>query len=93
MPSNQPISNSPGLVQLDPWPLTRERVSHIFDGLKEFGVDLEVWLTEAKPWILDRPWVPEEKWCKQFPSFKLAGNGSEPKTGLGPETPCEGVVI
>jgi len=37
MPSNQPISNSPGLVQLDPWPLTRERVSHIFDGLKEFG--------------------------------------------------------
>jgi hypothetical protein len=85
MPSNQPK-----LVQLDSWPLTRDRVKHILEGLVKNGINVEVWITEAKPWILQRSWAPEGKWCKQFPSFRLAGEGSELKTGLGPQSACEG---
>jgi hypothetical protein len=93
MPNNQAAPSQLGLVQLNPWPLTRTRVSHILDGLNRHSVDISVWLEEAKPWILNRPWVPTGQWCKQFPRFRLVEKGSEPLTGLGPMSAYVGTLI
>lgn len=83
-----------GQIQLDAWPPTKERVAHILDGLVKHNVfPLDVFITEGKPWILTRPCVPQGKWCKQFPSFRLAGEDSEPKTGKGKKAACEGILI
>jgi len=77
-------------VQLDPWPFDYEKMKHIFKGLQRAGVSPSLFIKEAKPWIMKRPLVPIGKWCKQFPSFRFAGNGNQPGTGLGPSESCQG---
>jgi hypothetical protein len=41
-------------------------------------------------WIAGDPEVPEDDWCKDFGSFKVAGKGSEPSTFLTKNQPCWG---
>jgi hypothetical protein len=41
-------------------------------------------------WIGGNPEVPDGLWCKDFGSFKLAGEGKYPKTFLTKHQPCIG---
>ena len=41
-------------------------------------------------WIASSPDVPNEDWCKDFGSFKVAGTGSSPSTFLTRDQPCWG---
>jgi hypothetical protein len=40
--------------------------------------------------IASDPEVPEDDWCKDFGSFKVAGTESEPSTFLTKNQPCWG---
>jgi len=44
-------------------------------------------------WIRTNPEVPNGEWCKDFGSFKLAGEGAIPKTFLAKDQPCKGKQI
>ena len=44
-------------------------------------------------WIDTDPEVPEGDWCKDFGSFKVAGEGRVPKTFLSKDQPCYGSKI
>ena len=39
-------------------------------------------IRKLQEWIQTDPEVPEDDWCKDFGSFKVAGKGSEPSTFL-----------
>jgi hypothetical protein len=41
-------------------------------------------------WITTEPDLPARTWCKDFGSFKLAGEGAIPKTFLTRDQPCYG---
>jgi len=47
-------------------------------------------IRRLQEWIAGNPLVPDEEWCKDFGSFKLAGKGSEPSTFLSRDQPCWG---
>jgi hypothetical protein len=40
----------------------------------------KVELSLLMEWVLSNPAVPDGQWCKDFGSFKLAGEGALPKT-------------
>jgi len=44
-------------------------------------------------WIRTNPEVPNGEWCKDFGSFKLAGEGAIQKTFLAKDQPCKGKQI
>jgi hypothetical protein len=44
-------------------------------------------------WIASDPDVPDEDWCKDFGSFKVAGTGSAPSTFLTKDQPCWGTKL
>ena len=44
-------------------------------------------------WINSNPEVPDGKWCKDFGSFKLVGEGRVPRTFLTRDQPCYGERI
>ena len=44
-------------------------------------------------WVLTRPEVPEGAWCKDFGTFKLAGEGALPKTFLTKDQACIGMRL
>ena len=41
-------------------------------------------------WVKSNPEAPDGEWCKDFNSFKLAGEGGIPKTFLTKSQPCRG---
>jgi len=47
-------------------------------------------IRRLQEWIASNPEVPNEDWCKDFGSFKVAGAGSEPSTFLTKDQPCWG---
>jgi hypothetical protein len=58
--------------------------------LREITEDDMIQLTR---WIGTNPEVPEGPRCKDFGSFKLAGEGASPKTFLSRTQPCIGKQI
>ncbi len=50
-------------------------------------------LRRLQEWIASDPEVPDEDWCKDFGSFKVAGTGSEPSTFLTKDQPCWGTQL
>jgi hypothetical protein len=44
-------------------------------------------------WVLTNPEVPDGPWCKDFGSFKLAGEGALPKTFLTKDQSCIGTQV
>jgi hypothetical protein len=62
---------------------------HLIERLREREItrdDLET----LKFWIGGNPEVPGGPWCKDFGSFKLAGEGRYPRTFLMRDQPCYG---
>jgi len=62
---------------------------HLIERLREREItqgDLEA----LKVWIGGNPEVPDDPWCKDFGSFKLAGEGRYPRTFLTRDQPCYG---
>ena len=47
-------------------------------------------IRRLQEWIASDPEVPEEEWCKDFGSFKVVGDGSEPSSFLAKDQPCWG---
>ncbi len=47
-------------------------------------------IRRLQEWIETDPEVPEDEWCKDFGSFKVAGKGAEPSTFLTADQPCWG---
>jgi len=47
-------------------------------------------VTALLAWINTDPELPEGNWCKDFGTFKLAGEGPIPKTFLSKDQPCLG---
>jgi hypothetical protein len=54
---------------------------------------LSIILNQLRLWIEAGPDVPEEKWYKDFGSFKLCGEGQYPKTFLLPDQTAEGTKL
>ena len=44
-------------------------------------------------WVRSNPELPDGEWCKDFGSFKLAGEGAIPKTFLQKSQPCRGTQL
>jgi hypothetical protein len=44
-------------------------------------------------WIKSNPLVPHGPWCKDFGTFKLAGDGALPKTFLTKNQACIGQEV
>ena len=44
-------------------------------------------------WVLSNPEVPNGEWCKDFGTFKLAGEGPLPKTFLRKDQACLGTRL
>lgn len=47
-------------------------------------------LNRLRLWIDAKPEVPQERWYKDFGSFKLCGEGKYPKTFLLPSQAAKG---
>jgi hypothetical protein len=60
---------------------------HLIERLKEREISQDD-LETLKLWIAGNPEVPEGRWCKDFGSFTLAGEGKYPKTFLNWNQPC-----
>jgi hypothetical protein len=65
---------------------------HLEDRLKLREVTEDDMVQLAR-WIRTNPEVPDGPWCKDFGGFKLAGNGSFPKTFLTRNQSCVGKRI
>jgi hypothetical protein len=50
-------------------------------------------LARLMSWVSSNPQVPDGPWCKDFGSFKLAGEGGFPKTFLTKDQTCHGEKI
>jgi hypothetical protein len=69
--------------------LPRDVREHLEDRSRTRGISKED-LLKLVEWISGNPEVPESSWCKDFGSFKLAGEGRYPKTFLARDQPCIG---
>ena len=65
---------------------------HLEDRLKDRSITEDDMVLLAN-WIRLNPEVPDGEWCKDFGSFKLAGEGAVPKTFLTMRQPCKGKKI
>jgi len=54
---------------------------HLIERMRDRSISLED-LNQLRLWIESTPEVPEEKWYKDFGSFKICGEGKYPKTFL-----------
>lgn len=62
---------------------------HLIERMRDRNIHIED-LNRLRLWIDSRPDVPEERWYKDFGSFKLCGEGSYPKTFLLPSQSATG---
>jgi len=54
---------------------------HLIERMRDRSISLED-LNQLRLWIESTPEVSEEKWYKDFGSFKICGEGKYPKTFL-----------
>ena len=70
------------MPQIETWarlpPAIRD---HLIERMRDRSISLED-LNQLRLWIESTPEVPEEKWYKDFGSFKICGEGKYPKTFL-----------
>ncbi len=62
---------------------------HLIDRMRDRKINVED-LNRLRLWIDSKPVVPEERWYKDFGSFKLCGEGRYPKTFLLAGQPATG---
>ena len=62
---------------------------HLVERMHDRNIGLED-LNQLRLWMESRPDVPEGPWYKDFPSFKLCGDGPYPKTFLLPGQAAKG---
>ena len=54
---------------------------HLIERMHDRKISIED-LNRLRIWLESKPAVPEERWYKDFGSFKLCGEGAYPKTFL-----------
>jgi len=54
---------------------------HLIERMHDRKISIED-LNRLRIWLESKPAVPEERWYKDFGSFKICGKGSYPKTFL-----------
>ena len=70
------------MPQIETWPRFPAAVRHhLVERMRDRKISLPD-LNQLRIWIESRPEVPEGKWYKDFGSFKLCGEGQDPKTFL-----------
>ena len=65
---------------------------HLAGRMRDRNISLND-LNQLRFWIESGPDVPAGKWCKDFGSFKLCGEGSYPKTFLLADQTAEGAKL
>ena len=72
------------------WDALPTRVKdHLMDRLRLREIDARD-MTALLAWIKLNPELPDVPWCKDFGTFKLAGEGPIPKTFLTKDQACTG---
>jgi hypothetical protein len=66
--------------------------AHLEDRLRTRNLTAED-MVRLMEWVLGNRQVPDGPWCKDFGSFKLAGEGALPKTFLTKDQSCQGEKI
>lgn len=69
--------------------LPRALRDHLFDRLHDRQITVED-LYQLKLWRESDPEAPDGLWFKDFGSFKICGEGKDPKTFLLPGQPAKG---
>src|ERR1022692_1166059 len=69
--------------------LPRQVQDHLMDRLRVREISAQD-LRALLSWINADPQVPEGAWCKDFGSFKLVGEGKNPKTFLSKDSRVTG---
>jgi hypothetical protein len=70
------------MPQIEVWSrLPRAIQDHLVERMRDRKISVDD-LNRLRLWIESRPIVPEQRWHKDFGSFKLCGEGKFPKTFL-----------
>lgn len=72
--------------------LPRSVREHLEDRSRVRGIT-KAELIRLMEWVAGNPEVPDGPWCKDFGSFKLAGEGKYPKTFLTKDQPSFGAKL
>jgi hypothetical protein len=70
------------MPQIETWPRLPVAIrEHLIERMRDRKIGLDD-LNQLRIWIESKPEVPDGPWYKDFGSFKLCGEGKDPKTFL-----------
>jgi hypothetical protein len=70
------------MSQIESWPRLPAPIrNHLIERMRDRNISLND-LNQLRVWLETKPNVPAGPWYKDFGSFKLCGEGKDPKTFL-----------